>query len=281
MDVQTAKDGVCNMAWTTPKTWVADEVVLATGSEGLNTHVRDNFNALSLHGHTGVPGDGASTLVGVSFSNTTGFQFADQTTNPTVNGTVQRNGSTILYNNGTTAIDLTAVDQAAAVASLRTLGTGATEAAAGNHQHTISTSGSGDNEQVAANAGSAWNGGDTGSKTVISDSYTSSSDDNVVLAVGFWFAVTNAFGGFTFYGTFTYNVTFEYNSVVKKTLTGITPSAALSEYSGTYIYTCQFAPNGTSATAYELKANKTSTSGDTLILVPRGKATFMEIAVTV
>jgi len=269
------------MAWTAPATWSTDQIVMASGSGSLNEQVRDNFLALDQHAHSGAAGDGNSTLTGVTISNTAGFQFADQSADPSVTGTIQRNGANLLYYDGSTAIDLTAVDQAAGTASLRSLGTSGTVAATGDHQHTISTSGSGDNEQVAGNPSAAWNGGDTGSLTVISDSYTSSSADNVVLAVGFWFAVTNSFGGFTFYGTFTYNVTFEYNSVVKKTLTGITPSAALSEYSGTYIYTCQFAPNSTSATAYELKANKTSTSGDTLILIPRGKATFMEIAVTV
>ncbi|MAZ56554.1 hypothetical protein CL653_02080 [bacterium] len=270
------------MAWTTPKTWVADEVVLATGSEGLNTHVRDNFNALSLHGHTGVPGDGASTLVGVSFSNTTGFQFADQSTDPTVNGTVQRNGSTILYHNGTTAVDLTAVDQAAAVASLRTLGTGATEAAAGNHQHAISFSGAGNQVQTWGDGASAWNGTDTGVITCINNSFAASSATNVVLLACFWIGVTNTFVGSYpagFIGSaLTFTVTFEYNGVVKKTLSNVTVGGGLSGGIGIPMTSVIFAPNGTGATTYELKVNKTSTFVDTVILVPRGKLLISEIA---
>jgi hypothetical protein len=48
------------MAWTAPRTWVTGEVVTAPI---MNTHVRDNFNALSGHAHTGAAGDGSATAV--------------------------------------------------------------------------------------------------------------------------------------------------------------------------------------------------------------------------
>lgn len=44
------------MAWTAPRTWVAGEILTAGN---MNTHVRDNLNALSTHRHTGSAGDGA------------------------------------------------------------------------------------------------------------------------------------------------------------------------------------------------------------------------------
>ena len=45
------------MAWTTPKTWATDEIVLATGTGSLNEQIRDNLNALSVHAHSGSAGD--------------------------------------------------------------------------------------------------------------------------------------------------------------------------------------------------------------------------------
>ena len=41
-------------AWTAPRTWAAETLTSAL----LNTHLRDNLNALSLHTHTGAAGDG-------------------------------------------------------------------------------------------------------------------------------------------------------------------------------------------------------------------------------
>lgn len=123
------------MAWTAPSTWTSGQIIMASGSDSLNEQIRDNFLALSGHAHSGAAGDGASNLVGVSFSNTAGYQFADQSTDPTVNGTIQRNGSNILYYDGSTAIDLTTADAVAGTASLRSLGLSASVAAAGNHQH--------------------------------------------------------------------------------------------------------------------------------------------------
>ena len=48
------------MAWVAPRTWVSGNVLTAAQ---LNVDVRDNENALSLHTHTGVAGDGATLSV--------------------------------------------------------------------------------------------------------------------------------------------------------------------------------------------------------------------------
>lgn len=53
------------MAWTTPRTWVASELVTATL---LNTHLRDNLNALKSP-----PADGASELAGTFSTTSTSF----------------------------------------------------------------------------------------------------------------------------------------------------------------------------------------------------------------
>ena len=47
------------MAYTTPRDWTAGELVTHSI---MNTHIRDNFSALSLHTHSGAAGDGASAL---------------------------------------------------------------------------------------------------------------------------------------------------------------------------------------------------------------------------
>lgn len=47
------------MAWTAPRTWVTGEVVTAAL---FNTHLRDNQNAISTHGHSGSGGDGGTAL---------------------------------------------------------------------------------------------------------------------------------------------------------------------------------------------------------------------------
>jgi hypothetical protein len=47
------------MAWSTPRDWASGELVTHTI---MNAHIRDNFDALSLHTHSGSAGDGASAL---------------------------------------------------------------------------------------------------------------------------------------------------------------------------------------------------------------------------
>ena len=124
------------MAWTTPRTWADDEIVTTAY---MNAQIRDNFNALTAHTHGGSAGDGSSTLAsGVSFSGLATSTFADQSGNPSVTGRLQRNGNNLVYYNGSAVITISA-DASAGTASLRSLGTGATNAAAGNHTHTPTT----------------------------------------------------------------------------------------------------------------------------------------------
>ena len=150
------------MAWTAPKTWAASEVILASGTGSLNEQIRDNLTVLSTHAHTGAAGMGASTLSTVTLGGLNTVTFADQSGNPSTNGRLQRNGANLLYYDGTSAIDLTASDQAAGTASLRTLGTGATQAAAGNHTHAVSfTTNGGQTKGVASSSTSFLSGGTT------------------------------------------------------------------------------------------------------------------------
>ena len=116
------------MPSTAPRTWVVNEVVTAAV---MNVHVRDNLNTLSAHQHGGAAGDGAADLSSI---NRVGFQ--DQGASPGTTGLLQRRGGTLEY----WAAGVLAVwggDAVAGTASLRTIGTGAKQAAAGDHSHTI------------------------------------------------------------------------------------------------------------------------------------------------
>jgi len=50
------------MAWSTPRDWSANELVTHTI---MNAHIKDQFDALSLHTHSGAAGDGSSALADV------------------------------------------------------------------------------------------------------------------------------------------------------------------------------------------------------------------------
>ena len=129
------------MAWTAPKTWSSDEVVIATGTGSLNEQIRDNLLVLSTHAHSGAAGNGASTLSAVTFTGIGTATFADQSGSPSTTGRLQRNGANLEWYNGSAAIVLTASDSTAGTAMLRSLGTSSTTAAAGNHTHTFSAVG--------------------------------------------------------------------------------------------------------------------------------------------
>lgn len=116
------------MAWTAPKTW--DETVITAAM--LNEHIRDNFLALDQHTHTGAAGDGFSNLdVGGTYTGQTNMSLASNLEPVTQLGDLKRMGTDLRYFNGTT-VQLT-TDAEASMPSVRTLGTGATQAAAGNH----------------------------------------------------------------------------------------------------------------------------------------------------
>ena len=143
------------MGWTTPRDYVANEVLTAAI---LNVDHRDNLDVLSGHGHSGAAGMGSSSL-----ANLVKATFTDASA-PSAPGS----GLTVLYtvsgrphyragssgSDTTLAIladvhaqthasahepggaDTMAVDAATSTASLRTLGSGSTQGAAGNHTHT-------------------------------------------------------------------------------------------------------------------------------------------------
>ena len=99
----------------------------------LNTHIKANEDVLSAHAHSGAAGNGSATLSGVSLSALVVPVLADQSGNPSTAGRLQRNGNNLVYY-GSALVGLYA-DAVAGTASLRTLGSGAQQAAAGNHTH--------------------------------------------------------------------------------------------------------------------------------------------------
>ena len=104
-----------------------------TVASDLNTHLRDNLLVLSTHAHSDAAGMGSSTLSGVSLTVTIPV-LADQSGSPGTAGRLQRDGNNLEYYNGSAVVGLYA-DGASGVATLRTLGTGSAQAAAGNHTH--------------------------------------------------------------------------------------------------------------------------------------------------
>ena len=117
------------MAWVTPLTFDSTMVT----STIMNEQLKGNLDMLSSHAHTGAAGLGSSTLSGLAISALASPTFADQSGSPSATGTLQRNGYNLEYNNGS-VVGFYA-DGASGVATLRTIGTGATQAAAGNHTH--------------------------------------------------------------------------------------------------------------------------------------------------
>jgi len=123
------------MAWATPISWTSSQVT----STILNAQIKANEDVLSTHAHTNAAGQGASSMSGLTLSavilpNLAVPVLADQAGNPGTAGRLQRNGYNLVYYDGTTLIGLYA-DAPVGTPSLRTLGTGATQAAAGDHTH--------------------------------------------------------------------------------------------------------------------------------------------------
>jgi len=145
------------MGWTTPRDYVTNEILTAAI---LNVDHRDNLNVLSTHAHSNAAGNGSSTL-----GNLVKETFTDASA-PAAPGS----GLTVIYtvsgkphyragaSGSDTALadagdlhaqahesahepgggDAMAVDASAATGSLRTIGSGSTQGAAGDHTHTIS-----------------------------------------------------------------------------------------------------------------------------------------------
>ena len=125
------------MAWTAPRNWEDDDVAVPNGivtAAMLNTDVRDNLLVLSSHSHTGSAGQGGASMSGLTLAALVTLTFADQSANPDAAGELQRNGNDLLWY-GSSVVNLTAADASAGTASLRSLSTSSTTAAAGNHTH--------------------------------------------------------------------------------------------------------------------------------------------------
>ena len=118
------------MAWTVPKTWKPEMV---TASD-LNTQWKDNLNQLSTPSHDGTAGNGGTSLA-IPTITANSFPYVDQTSNPASTGQAQRNGINLYFNTGSGVVVLGGSDVDVTTASRRTLGTGALQAAAGNHTH--------------------------------------------------------------------------------------------------------------------------------------------------
>ena len=99
----------------------------------LNAQIKANEDVLSAHAHSGAAGNGSSTLSGVSLSALVSPVLAAPGGSPGSAGQLQRVGNNLEYY-GAALVGLYA-DAVAGTASLRTLGSGAQQAAAGNHTH--------------------------------------------------------------------------------------------------------------------------------------------------
>jgi hypothetical protein len=117
------------MAWTTPKSWTSSMVT----STDLNAQIKANEDVLSAHAHSGAAGNGSATLSGVSLTALEVMVLAAPGGSPSTAGQLRRVGNNLEYY-GAALVGLYA-DGAAGVATLRTLGTGSAQAAAGNHTH--------------------------------------------------------------------------------------------------------------------------------------------------
>ena len=118
------------MAWTAPKTW--DETLITAAM--LNVHIRDNLLALDQHAHSGASGDGSPLIdTGATWTGQTSMPLSDNPVAPAALGEIKRIGDDLRYFNG--VVVQLSDDAAVDMPSVRTLGTGATQAAAGNHTH--------------------------------------------------------------------------------------------------------------------------------------------------
>ena len=146
------------MAWTAPRTWVLGEVVTEIQ---FNAEIRDNFLAVDQHGHSGAAGDGGTSLgslVKETFTDAAApaAPGAGKTVVYAVSGRpryragaagadTQLADASDLHNEDhasrhePSGADAMAVDAVAGTGSLRTLGAGAQQGAAGNHTHVLTT----------------------------------------------------------------------------------------------------------------------------------------------
>jgi hypothetical protein len=118
------------MTWTAPRTWVAEEVVTAAL---MNTHVRDNLIFLAgTHNHGTAAGHGSSRLGPI-----TSVEFIDAAGNLSTANLLYRNGTSLRFNPTPTSTVVLSEPTAVGIASVRDLGVGGTQGAAGDHGHTL------------------------------------------------------------------------------------------------------------------------------------------------
>ena len=142
------------MVWTAPRTWAVGDVVTAAL---LNLHLRDESLAVDQHGHDGSAGDGDTTmgdLVKTTFTDAAApaAPGAGKTAVYAVSGRPHyragAGGSDTEISDANdlhsenhasrhepSGADVMTVDAAVGTGSLRTLGSGALQAAVGNHTH--------------------------------------------------------------------------------------------------------------------------------------------------
>ena len=133
------------MAWTVPRTYVVAEQITEAI---LDTDQKANLDALGAHTHSGAAGDGANSLGNLvkasapsagltSIYAVSGRPFyrpsGGASTQLLILADVHAQAHDTAHE--PSGADTMAVDQAAGVASLRTLGTGSTQIAAGDHSH--------------------------------------------------------------------------------------------------------------------------------------------------
>ena len=256
------------MAWTAPRNWADISAGIVTAAS-LNTDVRDNLGVLSTHAHTGGDvGQGASTMTGLTLTALVNLTFADEGA-PTSAGELQRHGNDLKFY-GSSAVNLTAADAAAGTASLRTLSTTSTTAAAGNHTHTVNFT---EVQTVTAKGTSAaWYTGETDEKTVCTVDITpgAATSRAVVLSVAGNSLTSANTPGITTGWT----IKLKYGATTVKTITGGT----VGGNSVGSTYTAEHQPNSTSATTCYLTAANTSTWGAGIPIYFSGSIGVIEIS---
>lgn len=118
------------MAWTQPSStdWLSNQIITRPI---MNVNIRDNFRHVGdVHAHGSSTGEGAGSqtigpLVSIAFATAAA---------PSTAGSMHRVGAHVQYF-GTELVRITEPDAASTEASPRTLGTGANQAARGNHAH--------------------------------------------------------------------------------------------------------------------------------------------------
>tara|TARA_R110000787_G_scaffold114837_4_gene224680 strand:- start:7872 stop:8654 length:783 start_codon:yes stop_codon:yes gene_type:complete len=115
------------MGWHVPRSYTDGEVITDTI---FNEELKDNFDQMGTHAHSGSAGDGASILGSLNT-----IVFSDGTADPTAAGTLMRNGTSLKWHNDTLVV-LAAGVAGSGTPSQRAVGTGGLDAANGTHVHT-------------------------------------------------------------------------------------------------------------------------------------------------